>query len=79
MQPLGNELRRGLQLSSIAGLAHAERLNASRAARTNDLAFLPRCTFYTSAEPCAKWGRDLGRVDEFLPDEFFGIPLLNQA
>jgi hypothetical protein len=66
MQPLGNELRSGLQLSSIAGLAHAERLNASRAARTNDLAFLPRCIFYTSAEPCAMWARDLvggiGRV-----------------
>jgi len=33
--------------------AHAERLLASRAARTYDLAFLSRCTLYTSAEPCA--------------------------
>jgi tRNA(Arg) A34 adenosine deaminase TadA len=33
--------------------AHAERLLASRAARTHDLAFLARCTLYTSAEPCA--------------------------
>jgi tRNA(Arg) A34 adenosine deaminase TadA len=33
--------------------AHAERLLASRAARTYDLAFLARCTLYTSAEPCA--------------------------
>ena len=33
--------------------AHAERLLASRAARTSDLAFLARCTLYTSAEPCA--------------------------
>jgi tRNA(Arg) A34 adenosine deaminase TadA len=35
--------------------AHAERLLASRAARTCDLAFLARCTLYTSAEPCAMW------------------------
>jgi tRNA(Arg) A34 adenosine deaminase TadA len=53
MQPLGNELRSGLQLSSNARTAHAERLIASRAARTYDLAFLDRCTLYTSAEPCA--------------------------
>jgi tRNA(Arg) A34 adenosine deaminase TadA len=53
MQPLGNELRSGLQLSSNARTAHAERLIASRAARTYDLAFLSRCTLYTSAEPCA--------------------------
>src|ERR1700734_3850097 len=33
--------------------AHAERLIASRAAQTYDLAFLARCTLYTSAEPCA--------------------------
>jgi len=33
--------------------AHAERLLASRAARTYDLPFLTRCTLYTSAEPCA--------------------------
>jgi tRNA(Arg) A34 adenosine deaminase TadA len=33
--------------------AHAERLLASRAARAYDLAFLARCTLYTSAEPCA--------------------------
>jgi tRNA(Arg) A34 adenosine deaminase TadA len=33
--------------------AHAERVLASRAARTYDLAFLARCTLYTSAEPCA--------------------------
>ena len=33
--------------------AHAERLLASRAARTYELAFLSRCTLYTSAEPCA--------------------------
>ena len=33
--------------------AHAERLLASHAARTYDLAFLARCTLYTSAEPCA--------------------------
>ena len=33
--------------------AHAERLLASRAARTYDLGLLARCTLYTSAEPCA--------------------------
>jgi tRNA(Arg) A34 adenosine deaminase TadA len=33
--------------------AHAERLLSSRAARAYDLAFLSRCTLYTSAEPCA--------------------------
>jgi tRNA(Arg) A34 adenosine deaminase TadA len=33
--------------------AHAERILASRAARTYDLAFLARCTLYASAEPCA--------------------------
>jgi tRNA(Arg) A34 adenosine deaminase TadA len=33
--------------------AHAERLLASRAARSHDLAFLAGCTLYTSAEPCA--------------------------
>jgi tRNA(Arg) A34 adenosine deaminase TadA len=33
--------------------AHAERLLASRAARAYNLAFLSRCTLYTSAEPCA--------------------------
>jgi tRNA(Arg) A34 adenosine deaminase TadA len=33
--------------------AHAERLLASWAARTYDLAFLARSTLYTSAEPCA--------------------------
>ena len=55
VQPLGNELRSGLQLSSNARTAHAERLIASRAAQTYDLAFLARCTLYTSAEPCATW------------------------
>jgi tRNA(Arg) A34 adenosine deaminase TadA len=33
--------------------AHAERLLASRAARTHGIEFLARCTLYTSAEPCA--------------------------
>ena len=33
--------------------AHAERLVASRAARSHDLQFLASCTLYTSAEPCA--------------------------
>jgi tRNA(Arg) A34 adenosine deaminase TadA len=33
--------------------AHAERLLASRAARTYGLEFLALCTLYTSAEPCA--------------------------
>jgi tRNA(Arg) A34 adenosine deaminase TadA len=33
--------------------AHAEKLLASRAARAYNLAFLARCTLYTSAEPCA--------------------------
>ncbi len=33
--------------------AHAERLLASRASRAYDVAFLARCTLYTSAEPCA--------------------------
>jgi tRNA(Arg) A34 adenosine deaminase TadA len=33
--------------------AHAEKLLASLAARAYDLAFLSRCTLYTSAEPCA--------------------------
>ena len=33
--------------------AHAERLLASRAARTYDVNFLAQCTLYTSAEPCA--------------------------
>jgi len=33
--------------------AHAERLLASRAARTYGVKFLARCTLYTSAEPCA--------------------------
>ena len=47
--------------------AHAEKLLASRAARACDLAFLSRCTLYTSAEPCAMcagaiyWG-GIGRV-----------------
>ena len=53
MQPLGNELRSGLRLSSNARTAHAERLIASRAARAYCLEFLARCTLYTSAEPCA--------------------------
>ena len=52
VQPLGNEHRSGLQLSSDARTAHAERLIASR---TYDLAFLARCTLYRSAEPCATW------------------------
>ena len=33
--------------------AHAERLLASRAAKTHEAAFLATCTLYTSAEPCA--------------------------
>lgn len=33
--------------------AHAERLLSSRAAKAHDLAFLARCTLYSSAEPCA--------------------------
>ena len=33
--------------------AHAERLLASRAAKTYDLQTLAGCTLYTSAEPCA--------------------------
>ena len=53
MQPLGNELRPGLQLSRNARTAHAERLIASRVARAYGLEFLARCTLYTSAEPCA--------------------------
>jgi tRNA(Arg) A34 adenosine deaminase TadA len=47
--------------------AHAESLLASRAARTYDLAFLARCTLYTSAEPCvmcagAIYWAGIGRV-----------------
>ena len=47
--------------------AHAERLLASRAARTYDLEFLSRCTLYTSAEPCAMcagaiYSAGIGRV-----------------
>ncbi|MDE2444826.1 MAG: nucleoside deaminase [Alphaproteobacteria bacterium] len=33
--------------------AHAERILASRAAKTYDVEFLQGCTLYTSAEPCA--------------------------
>jgi tRNA(Arg) A34 adenosine deaminase TadA len=33
--------------------AHAERLLASRAAKTYPVEFLASCTLYTSAEPCA--------------------------
>jgi tRNA(Arg) A34 adenosine deaminase TadA len=33
--------------------AHAERLLASRAAKTYSVEFLASCTLYTSAEPCA--------------------------
>jgi tRNA(Arg) A34 adenosine deaminase TadA len=33
--------------------AHAEKLLASRAAKTYSTAFLQACTLYTSAEPCA--------------------------
>jgi tRNA(Arg) A34 adenosine deaminase TadA len=33
--------------------AHAERLLATRASKTYELALLARCTVYTSAEPCA--------------------------
>jgi tRNA(Arg) A34 adenosine deaminase TadA len=33
--------------------AHAERLLSSYAAKAHDLAFLQRCTLYSSAEPCA--------------------------
>ena len=47
--------------------AHAERLIASRAARTYDLGFLAHCTLYTSAEPCvmcagAIYWAGIGRV-----------------
>jgi len=54
--------------------AHAERLLASRAARAYDVAFLARCTLYTSAEPCAMcagaiyWG-GIGRVVYGFPEE----------
>lgn len=33
--------------------AHAERLLATAASKSHGLAFLARCTVYTSAEPCA--------------------------
>lgn len=33
--------------------AHAERILASRAAKSYDVEFLQQCTLYTSAEPCA--------------------------
>jgi tRNA(Arg) A34 adenosine deaminase TadA len=33
--------------------AHAERLLATWASKIHDVAFLARCTLYTSAEPCA--------------------------
>ena len=33
--------------------AHAERLLATWASKTHDLAFLASCTLYTSVEPCA--------------------------
>jgi tRNA(Arg) A34 adenosine deaminase TadA len=33
--------------------AHAERMLASRAAKSYDVEFLQQCTLYTSAEPCA--------------------------
>ena len=33
--------------------AHSERLLASWAARSHELAYLAKCTLYTSAEPCA--------------------------
>ena len=47
--------------------AHAERLIASRAARSHDLTLLARCTLYTSAEPCvmcagAIYWAGIGRV-----------------
>ncbi len=43
----------GFTSEGLDRTAHAERLLASRAARAYDLAFLRRCTLYTSAEPCA--------------------------
>jgi tRNA(Arg) A34 adenosine deaminase TadA len=52
----GNQLmEQGNGYTSEGGdrTAHAERLLASRAARTYELKFLARCTLYTSAEPCA--------------------------
>ncbi|HEY4808881.1 MAG TPA: nucleoside deaminase [Roseiarcus sp.] len=47
--------------------AHAERLIASRAARSHDLKLLARCTLYSSAEPCvmcagAIYWAGIGRV-----------------
>jgi tRNA(Arg) A34 adenosine deaminase TadA len=48
-------MKQGNGYSSEGGdrTAHAERLLASRAARTYDVKFLAHCTLYTSAEPCA--------------------------
>jgi hypothetical protein len=61
-QPLGNELRTGLQLSSNARTAHAERLIASRAARAYCLEFLARCNSTPPPNParCAR-ARSIGQ------------------
>ena len=47
------ELGNGFTSEGRDRTAHAEKLLASRAARAYDIAFLSRCTLYTSAEPCA--------------------------
>jgi tRNA(Arg) A34 adenosine deaminase TadA len=54
--PDGETLREqgnGYSAEGADRTAHAERLLASWAARTLDLAYLQRCTLYSSAEPCA--------------------------
>ena len=54
--PDGEVLREqgnGYRAEGFDRTAHAERLLSSWAAKTHDLAFLRRCTLYTSAEPCA--------------------------
>lgn len=54
--PDGTVLREqgnGYRAEGLDRTAHAERLLSSWAARTHDLAFLARCTLYSSAEPCA--------------------------
>ena len=54
--PAGEVLREqgnGYRAEGFDRTAHAERLLASWAAKNHDLAYLQRCTLYTSAEPCA--------------------------
>ena len=54
--PDGEVLREqgnGFRTEGFDRTAHAERLLSSWAAKAHDLAFLQRCTLYTSAEPCA--------------------------